>query len=224
MTEVKDSEQASSQKMLFTMGGIGIICALLIVLTYEGTLPRVQRLKAEALEKAIFQVVPGTTQTVAFTLVDDELEKGSKGEDLIYAGYDEEGKLVGVAIRGEGQGYADKIKILYGYNPDTEEVIGFFVLETKETPGLGDKISKDANFLSNFQSLDVSLNESQNGLAHEVVTVKNGEKKSAWEVDGITGATISSRAVGAILNASANRWTPIIQQHLEELKNLSGDE
>ena len=38
--------------MLRAMAGIGLICALLIVLTFEGTLPRIERLKAEALEKA----------------------------------------------------------------------------------------------------------------------------------------------------------------------------
>ncbi|MCV9387288.1 RnfABCDGE type electron transport complex subunit G [Reichenbachiella ulvae] len=224
MTEMVDSEQVSSQKMLLTMGGIGVICALLIVLTYEGTLPRVQHLKAEALEKAIFNVVPGTSETVAFALVDGKLEKDGPGEELIYAGYDQERKLVGVAIKGEGQGYADKIKVLYGYDPIQEQVIGFQVLETKETPGLGDKIGKEEDFLANFHALDVALNEDKSGLAHEVVTVKNGEKEEPWQIDGITGATISSRAVGAIINQSANRWTPIIQQHLDQLQNQLSDE
>jgi electron transport complex protein RnfG len=47
------------------MVGIGVFCALLIVLTYEGTLPRVTHLKAEALEKAIFKVVPGTPNKIS---------------------------------------------------------------------------------------------------------------------------------------------------------------
>ncbi len=224
MNEVKDTQATSSQKMLFTMGGIGIFCALLIVLTYEGTLPRVLRLKAEALEKAILNVVPGTKQTVAYSLVDGNLVQGDQESELIYAGYDDAGRLVGIAIQGEGQGYADKIKVLYGYSPEKQTVIGFQVLETKETPGLGDKIAKDENFLNNFQALDVSLNSDQSGLANEVVTVKFGNKKNPWEVDGITGATISSRAVGSIIDESASRWAPIIQGQLEQLQNQASNE
>ena len=45
-------------KMLQAMVGIGILCALLIVLTYQGTLPVIEKNKAEALEKAIFKGFP----------------------------------------------------------------------------------------------------------------------------------------------------------------------
>ena len=38
------------------------------------------------------------------------------------------------------------------------------VLESKETPGLGDKILHDRDFLANFESLDVSLKSDGSGL------------------------------------------------------------
>ncbi|MEZ4984399.1 MAG: hypothetical protein R2795_05070 [Saprospiraceae bacterium] len=65
-TTTTQEEKGGSLKMLQAMVGIGVICALLIVLSYEGTLPRVQRLRAAALEKAIFKVIPGTVRTQAF--------------------------------------------------------------------------------------------------------------------------------------------------------------
>lgn len=210
----------NSKKMLFAMAGIGTLCALLIVLTYEGTLPRINHLKSEALEQAIFKVLPGISQTQAFTLdANDELvlATGKDQTAMLYAGYDENGQLKGVAIEATGQGYADKIKILYGYDPFKEAVVGFYVLETKETPGLGDKIEKDPDFLANFESLDVSINETKEGLANPVVTVKSGEKSQPWQIDGITGATISSRAIGDIINKSAGKWAPLIQRQLEAL-------
>ncbi len=76
---------------------------------------------------------------------------------VVYAGYDENDKLVGVAVEASGQGFADILRILYGYDPDKQKIVGFYVLESKETPGLGDKIEKDLNFLANFKALDVSL-------------------------------------------------------------------
>ena len=83
-----------------------------------------------------------------------------------------------------------------------QTVVGFYVLESKETPGLGYKIEKDPNFLENFKALDVSLAEDFSALKNKVVPVKQGKKENAWEVDCITGATISSKAIGNIIGAS----------------------
>ncbi len=210
---------ASSFKMLQAMVGIGIICALLIVLIYEGTLPRIERLRTEALEKAIFKVIPGITQTKSFMLNPDNtftvLENEETQGQVVYAGFDDAGKLIGIAIESSGQGYADILRILYGYDPQAQKIIGFHVLESKETPGLGDKIEKDPNFLANFKALDVELAESKTELKNTVVTVKSGTKSNPWEIDGITGATISSRAIGDIIGASSQHLIPLLHQSQE---------
>lgn len=216
---VHNTKPVSSLKMLRAMVGIGIMCALMIVLTFEGTLPRIEKLKAEALEKAIFKVIPGSAtkityqldQNKTFTEADDE----DKEAQLVYAGYDENGKLAGLAIEASGIGFADVLRILYGYDPEKQAVVGFYVLESKETPGLGDKIEKDDNFLANFEALDVSLTEDLSALKNMVVPVKNGAKESPWEVDCITGATISSRAIGNILGASTQKWIPLLYENKE---------
>lgn len=207
----------SSIKMLQAMVGIGILCALMIVLTYEGTLPRIEMLRAEALEKAIFKVIPGISKTRTYQLGQDNIFTAINGEDseepLVYAGFDENDKLVGVAIEASGQGYADILRILYGYDPDKQAIVGFYVLESKETPGLGDKIEKDQSFLENFKALDVSLVDDLSTLKNTVIPVKNGTKENSWEVDCITGATISSRAIGNIIGASTQQWVPLIYQN-----------
>ena len=213
---------ASSIKMLRAMVGIGVLCALLIVLTFEGTLPRIERLKAEALEKAIFKVIPGTVQTKAYEYDQGEsftpLEGKESTGQVVYAGFDEQGKLMGIAVEGSGQGYADILRILYGYDPATQTIIGFYVLESKETPGLGDKIEKDPVFLANFEELDVALSDDFSAIKNTVVTVKSGEKSNPWEVDGITGATISSRAIGDILGKSTKEWVPILYKNKDVFK------
>ncbi len=212
------ADESSSVKMLRAMVGIGVLCALLIVLTYEGTKPRITQLKALALEKAIFGVLPGTKSLRSFEIINDELQiaKGNTGGDVLYAGYDGNGTLIGVAIKAQGQGYADIISVLYGYDVTNKKIIGFYVLESKETPGLGDKIEKDESFLANFEGLAVTLNESGE-IDSVITTVKSGTKSSDWEIDGITGATISSRAIGDILGKSTSYWAPIIEKQKEKL-------
>jgi electron transport complex protein RnfG len=208
---------ANSKKMLLTMVGLGILCAFLIVVTFEGTLPLIEKNKAEALEKAIFKVLPGIVKKKAFQLDEnsnfiDISDADNKGQ-LVFAGYDENDNLVGVAVEASGLGFADVLRVLYGYSPDKQAIVGFNVLESKETPGLGDKIEKDLNFLKNFEALDVSLTEDKSGLKNKIVPVKHGSKENAWEIDGITGATISSRAIGNIIGVSTENWIPTIYKN-----------
>ena len=222
MNEIKSTNTvapASSIKMLRAMVGIGVICALMIALTYEGTLPRIEKNKAEALEKAIFKVIPGMVTKKTYQLDQNKQFRESSGEDtvepLVYAGYDEKGNLVGVAVEASGLGFADVLRILYGYDPSEQKIVGFYVLESKETPGLGDKIEKDLDFLANFKALDVSLVDDHQAIKNMVIPVKHGTKENPWEVDGITGATISSRAIGNIIGASTKEWVPLIYNNKE---------
>ena len=222
---IRTTDAANSMKMLRAMVGIGVVCALLIVLTFEGTLPRIEKNKAEALEKAIFKVLPGITEKKTFQLTGNnvftEINNEEEAEKIVYAGYDENGKLVGLAIKASGMGFADVLRILYGYDPEKQAVVGFYVLESKETPGLGDKIEKDENFLANFKNLDVSLIEDLSVVKNKVIPVKHGTKKNPWEVDSITGATISSRAIGNIIDKSSEEWIPLIYKNKKifEIKN-----
>lgn len=207
----------NSWHMIRTLGGIGILCSLLIVLTFQWTLPVIERNKAEALKRAIFHVLPGATESVTFRLREDGSiirfdDKPTGDERLVYVGYDAQGQFVGIAIEAAGQGFQDVIRIIYGYSPTRQQVIGMEVLESRETPGLGDKIIKDDDFVANFSALDVALNEAATDLKNPVVAVKNGKKTAAWEIDGITGATISSVAVAKIINASAVSILPKLRQ------------
>jgi electron transport complex protein RnfG len=109
-------------------------------------------------------------------------------------------------------GYQDVIRILYGYAPQQQAVVGMQVLASKETPGLGDRIEKDAGFRANFNALDVTLAADGVSMKHPVEAVKHGTKTAPWQIDGITGATISSNAVASILSRSSAQWIPLIYQ------------
>jgi electron transport complex protein RnfG len=85
-------------------------------------------------------------------------------------------------------------------------IIGLKVLESKETPGLGDKIFKDADFQLNFTALQV---------LPEIESVKKGEKQRENQVEAITGATISSNAIVRLLNDSMEKWREPIANYMQ---------
>ncbi|WP_428264652.1 FMN-binding protein [Haliangium sp.] len=208
------AKPASAWLMYRALVGIGLVCGLLIVTAYQMTLPIIEAKRAEALRAAIFRVLPEARSSTTFAagadgfraLAADEAAKAD--DEVVYAGYGEDGRLVGLAIEAEGMGYQDVIKILYGYSFEHDAIIGMAVLESRETPGLGDKIETDPAFVNNFERLDVSLDASGEAVANPIVPVKSGTKTDPWQVDTITGATISSTAVADILRNSSERWMP----------------
>lgn len=215
--------QATTWQMYRAMVGVGLLCGLLIVTVYQITLPVIKRNEAIALERAIFQVLPDARASATFHFNEEEnrfeaLEETTEGGRLVYAGYDDAGQLVGLAIEAEGMGYADVIRVLYGYSFAEDAIIGIRVLASKETPGLGDRIETDEAFLQNFVRLDASLKPDGTELAHPIILVKPGKKTNPWEVDGITGATISSSAIADMLDRSTSFWIPLVQRRADDFK------
>jgi electron transport complex protein RnfG len=102
-----------------------------------------------------------------------------------------DGQLAGWVTKSAGQGYADKIEVLIGFDPGVEKITGIFVLDQKETPGLGNKIL-EADWRGQF--LDKST-------AQPLMPVK-GQATASNEIDAITGATISTKAVTDIVNTA----------------------
>ncbi len=201
-----DTPQVSSARLVFTLALAGLISGAAIIGIYEFTLPTITANKARELREAVFKVVPGVTQMQQLVYRDGELivaAKTEKDEKPIYAGYDEGGVFVGYAIPAAGPGFQDTIGLLYGYKPDGQLVTGMEILESRETPGLGDKIYKDAEFVANFKALLT---------APEIVVVKKGKKSRPNEVDAITGATISSKAVVRIINETHAEWLQRLPQ------------
>jgi electron transport complex protein RnfG len=210
------------------MVGVGTVCGLLIVTVFQVTLPAINRNKAEALERAIFHVLPQATSSTTFRYVDNEGFQRMEADaleatsNLVYAGYDGAGELAGLAVEAQGMGYQDVVRILYGYSFEGNAVVGIRVLESRETPGLGDRIETDTEFLANFRQLDVSLIDDGSRIANVIVPVKHGTKEYPWQVDAITGATISSNAIANILGASTVRWVPLIGKHRADFERGGG--
>ena len=137
---------------------------------------------------------------------------GVEGEGpRLFAGYNDSGALLGIVIETSDRGYADVISAMYAYSPAKQVITGFKVVDMRETPGLGDKISSDAGFLENFKNLEAKL-------LHAITVVKHGTKKNPWEIDAISGATVSSRAVGRMLQKSVQAVVPVISKNLDRIE------
>lgn len=102
-----------------------------------------------------------------------------------------QGDLKGWVVKTKGHGYADTIELLVGLSPGLHSITGLFVLDQKETPGLGNKITTDS-WRSQF--VDVPTDRL-------LEAVKTGSSRPG-EIDAVTGATISSKSVIALINTA----------------------
>lgn len=107
-------------------------------------------------------------------------------------GFDDKNNIVGYVLKVIAAGYSSEISALVGIDRDFK-VTGVKILSQNETPGLGAKIS-EKNFLSQFI-----------GKFSEKILLKKDAQ--VGEIDGITSATISSRAI-----------TDAIRKNIDEFK------
>ncbi len=206
--------QTSAWSMYRAIVGIGAFCALVIVVVFQSTAARIRDNQERFLAAAIADVLPETRTTVAVGLAEDgRLVPTTETLALpVFLAYDEAEQLAGAVLTAMGMGYQDNIRVLYAYSFEQNAIVGFKILESKETPGLGDRVEIEPHFIANFEALDASLSVDGSALANPIVTVKQGEKTDPWQIDGITGATITSEALGNILNNSASEWVPVLER------------
>ena len=200
--------------MIKVLGAVSLVCGLLIVGSNVTTLARIRHNQEIIMRESVAHLLPGLEKQVIYGIEDSgelKILPGVEGENVkrLFAGYDGSGKFLGLVIETSDRGYADLISAMYAYVPDKKIVTGFQVVDMRETPGLGSRIGTDEKFAENFKQLDAT---------HPIKTVKHGTKQKPWEIDAISGATISSRAVGRMLQKSVQDMTPIIEKNLDRIK------
>ncbi len=207
-------------RMTATLCLVAAFSGVLVVGVYEITRPRIAANVRRAVEAAVFEVVPGAAVRQTFAASDDGFvpgEAAGAAGPAVHAAYDGNGALLGVALEAAGQGYQDIVTVLYGYDPEAGRVTGMKVLRSKETPGLGSRIGTDPDFVGAFRGLEARVEDGN--IAHPVEVVRPGEAAEPWQVDAIAGATVSSKAVGAMIRESLARWAPAIKQHYGDFES-----
>lgn len=195
-------------KLLAVLGGGGAVAGGLIVVAWQTTQPRIRAHKAEVLQRSVREVLGGPETFETLYLVDDrltaEVPAGRDAAKLerVYVGRRADGSRAGFAIVAAEPGFADDIRLIVGFDAEKGVVLGFKVLESKETPGLGDGIEKNEAYVRQFPGKKLPL-----------VAVKRGASRGQpeHEVETITGATISSACVVRIITRGVERWTPRVR-------------
>ena len=201
-------EAPPSWRLLGTLAFAGMLSGLLLVLVFQATQPRILAHQARVLREAVEEVLGGPERYETLFVVDGALDAAparadTAGMDRVYLGFDGAGRPVGYAVEGGEPGFQDVVRLIFGYDPAAQQVLGMTVLESKETPGLGDKIEKDTLFVREFA-----------GVRAPLAGVKRGAGSGdAHEVDMITGATISSRTVIDIINHRLEALAPLLARH-----------
>lgn len=169
-------------KMLITLSVIGVISGAFLSQIAGWAAPKIEMHRKADTEKAIFLVQPDAKtykpiESVSFECYEvfsDSANSNSLGYALPY----------------EGNGFQGKIRLMVGIGKDLNTLKGLQVLEQVETPGLGTKVTEQ-DFTNQFVGLEADP---------QVDWVKGVEPSNPNEIQAITGATISSKAVVFIIN------------------------
>lgn len=123
------------------------------------------------------------------------IEDKTPGGLRTFRALDAENREIGRVIVASGQGFADRIELLVGIDPAGERITGLYIVDQKETPGLGDFITKE-KWRAQFAGKPATV---------PLKVTKTGAQRPE-QVDGVTGATISSEAVVTIVNSALAQW------------------
>ena len=148
--------------------------------------PKIAKNKLDETLSQIPALVPGAVTGQP----DDQVVEGRR----VFRALDAQGKLVGWVVPGKGRGFADKVELIIGLDAKASELTGVFVLDQKETPGLGDLITGD-EFLDRFEGIKTSV---------ELDAKQGPTDKAAGVIKALTGATISSDTVCNIINKTVD--------------------
>ena len=163
-------------RLAITLLIIAAVMAAALAGVNSVTAPIIADLKAEKTQQAIELVLPGGGEEVAFT---DE----SGIVNTVYQGEN------GFAVEVAPVGFDSAITMMVGIDNEGN-VLGLDIISHKETAGLGAVAAADTAAGAAFRDQFV-------GKSGSVAVSKDG-----GEIDALTGATITSRAVSAGVNAA----------------------
>lgn len=180
--------KSTLSNMILSLGLITVLSGALLGLMYKITAGPIAAAEKADQTSAIAAVLPAYDN-------DPEAQKTSVSVDgeayEVYPAY-MGGKLVGGAVRATSMaGFAGEVTVMAGFDADGN-VVDYRVLRQAETPGLGAKMGEWFREPSGARSI----------IGKSPATSKFVVSKDGGDIDGITAATISSRAfLGAVRHA-----------------------
>ena len=189
--------------MACVLTGISLVAGVALASVNKMTKDTIQELNDKREQAAIAQVLGGgdvKVQKVDTVVVSDNnyivMNAGQKGVAV-------------KAVDPQNASFGGGLTIMVGISP-AGEVLGYNVLETHETPGLG---AKAALWFQKGEKGDII---GRNLTEKELVVSKDG-----GDVDAITASTITSRAFLRAVNAAYQAYSQT-QQDAPETDGVSG--
>ena len=169
--------ESTFKNMVLSLTLISLVASACLGVVYEFTKVPIALSSLNKKLAAIRQVVPEFNNDPNKDMY--RLPTG-EGDSLDIYPAKKDGEIAGYAVNSyTNTGFSGKIGLMIGFSPDGT-IIDITVLEQKETPGLGTKMT-EPGFKDQFKEKNPST-----------FTLK--VKKDGGPVDAITAATISSRA------------------------------
>jgi electron transport complex protein RnfG len=170
-------------RLIVVLTSLCIVSAIALAKIYDLTKGPIAHQKRLEVLRAIKTVLPPYENEPDRDTVKLRIGSDKRGEEIQRAFYRgrKDGRVIGAAFKVTSpEGYGGDIEVMVGVLPNGM-INGIEILSHLETPGLGAKI-REAKFKDRFKNRTLS------NAAWAV-------KKDGGDIDGITGATISSRAV-----------------------------
>jgi Na+-translocating ferredoxin:NAD+ oxidoreductase subunit G len=164
--------------LLGTLAVITLVAGLSLGFVYQWTKAPIAKAQMEKQLHAIETVVKGYDNNPVLERYKVATPDGKDSLEFFPAKKNNE--LIGVAVKAKSsKGYSGDVWLMVGFDVQGS-ILNIYVVDHKETPGLGSKMS-EAKFLKQF-------------LGKNPSTMNLKVKKDGGDVDAITGATISTRA------------------------------
>ncbi len=188
----------SALRIIIFVVVMGTVSSGLLVGIDKLTAKQIGQNKELKLKSAVLDVlgIPYEKKT-ALELFDANVKILEKGGIKFYRGIDN-----AVAFEFQGPGLWGSIVGIVSVNSDLKTLRVLRILHQEETPGLGARIA-EKEFLGQFKG---------KGFIPKLLFMPQGKAAANNEVDAITGATGTSRALEKLLNET-------IQKNIEALKN-----
>ncbi|MBN2483216.1 MAG: FMN-binding protein [Candidatus Omnitrophica bacterium] len=178
-------------KIISVLTIITVICGFILAFVFTSAQGKIQENQKQAIYRAITTIVPEA----------ENIQEKTYGEDLVYELKDKNGEFLGYAYVTDGQGYQSTISILFAVDKDIRDILGIDIIESVETPGLGSRITEDA-FKDQFKNVPLA------GIFEVVKELP----QNPHQIQAITSATVSSRAVVSIVNAGIEKLKAILKK------------
>jgi electron transport complex protein RnfG len=147
----------------------------------------------------------------------DVVNPDAEEKDRVVVARDASGTVAGYAALGEAQGYGGKIRVMVGTDASGKKIIGVTVVSQKETPGLGTRIAEVKSDKSWFgmltgkgggEAVDQTPEflKQFRDLSPDMVKLTG----DGGEIQGLTGATISSKGTVAAVSDALARIESVI--------------